>query len=1208
MLALLCTVAQGVWAQTPVSSEQELNAAITDGATNIQLTADILLGNYLNIEGVTVTIDLNGHKLYRNLSSSSDDGNVIWVHNNGNLTIEDNSSTHSGSIEGGNATNGGGINVWPGCSLTVSYVTFKDNSASDNGGAIFVRNGANVTISNATFIGNFAADHAGAIWNNGTLSATDCTFTNNRAKDVGGIYNSVTETDGTTYAGTATLTDCTFERNAGTTGAGALANALGDTEMTIEDCIIENNSAYEFGAGIWNGGTLNVKGAVKVTGNKNDDGMFSNLYLKSKKFITLTGDISGSNIGVEMESVSGPFTSGYNTHHSGVDPSNFFSADRLSAVSLGLDDNGEASLLGQLTISYIERSWDATNKEVVSTQKRLIGLMIDHNATPIEGQFKDVTNAPDDNPDEWFGMGGFSDDVPEFYVVRENVNRKTIVVQGKNVHLILCDGATLTLTGGLRLEEDYKLYIHCQSYGGDMGRLMVTNSYEDAAGIGSALYEIGWNDYAPTKAGELVIYGGHIEATGGESGAGIGTCSAGNVVLQLYSKVTVYGGFVKAQGGEHAAGIGGGAYINGGDFILYDGTVIANGGGGLLRFPPGKFAPGTYSPLGGGAGVGGGGTGTTYKSGTGGNVTIYGGTLTATGGGGAAGIGSAHFDADYINQICGGTFTIYGGTVTATGGVSGAGIGGGYQGGGAEVSIYGGTVTANGGVSGAGIGGGDDSFGGTVIISGGTVTATGGDGAAGIGGGDRGDGGEVTITGGTVIAKAGKQGGTDNIAIGPGYRDLSSLSEYGTLTIGNAMMVGAGNDGAVERIYDADERKNACWFRSYAEVSPCTHPSGVTYTIEGTDANGTHTSHCKHCGVSETAAHFNSDGTGTCICGYKDGEGYCTITVATSIDGAIYEGVGVMAKVGNNMPYTLPVCSSIPEGYDFAGWAVAPTSHNGIRPNEGEELKQAGENITVTGNISIFARYKDLAISLADGSDNAETLYNYNGRKAASVTLTGRKLYKDGGWNTLCLPFSLTEDQVTAQLAPGELKTLASSEFGNGTLTLTFANATTIEAGKPYIVKWAATTPDYVENPAFSDVTINDSYTPVETDYVDFVGTFSPIDIFTEFKTNLYLGADNLLYYPSGEDMTSFPINSFRAFFQLKEGLTAGEPVSTEVQEIRSFVLNFGEETGIEEVNGYGLRVNGYGSEWCTLDGRRLDGEPEAKGLYIHNGVKVLIK
>ena len=1048
LLTVLTTT--GVWAQSPttVSTEKQLTDAIADGATNIQLDADIQLSNYLSINGITVTIDLNGHRLYRELDSSSPDGHIFWVHANdnvgGNLTIDDSSNDNSGTIEGGYAPNGGGINVWPGCSLTVSGVTFQNNSARDCGGAIFVREGATVTISNATFKGNSAGDHGGAVWNNGTLTATNCKFENNTAKDVGGIYNAVSD-DGTT-AGTATLTGCTFTSNTSSAGAGALANAVGNTEMTIDGCTITGNTAGSRGGGIWNGGTLNMKGKVTVTGNTKDGGETSNVFLKIGKVITVTGSLTGSSIGVDLESVTGTFTSGFKTYHDGVAPSTIYTDDHSDIGNMELDDDGEACLTpsGITPVSYIERSWDDTNKEVISKQKNLKGIMIGYDSSPIKGQYKEVTNASADKPDEWFGMGGYSDDVAEFYVVRGEVNRETIVVQGKNVHLILCDGATLTLTGGLKLEGDNKLYIHCQSYGGAMGRLMVTNKYKGAAGIGSAL-----DNGTEKTVGELVIHGGHIEANGGKFGAGIGSCemsSPGNI--DLCNKVTVYGGYVIATGGEAAAGIGSGSYSSD-DYYGY-------------------------------------------------------------------------------GRLCGGTFTIYDGTVTANGGIFAAGIGGGKNCCGVVVKIHGGSVTATGGMSGAGIGsgiGGLCSRGCKVTITGGTVTATGGEHATGIGGGESGNGGDVTITGGTVIAKAGTQGDI-NRAIGPGFTSTSD----GTLTIGDEMMVGAGNNGSVERICDAGYRKNACRYHSYAEISPCTHPSGHTYTIND---DGTHTSHCKHCAVKETAAHS----TGTCVCGYED---FFTITIATSSNGSYYEGVDEVVKVGNNKPYTLPMCSIIPEGYDFAGWVVNPESQdNGIRPNEGETLLPAGENITITADVTIFARYRVLEISLADNADNYETIFNYDGEVAPTVTLTGRTLYRDGNWNTLCLPFAVTDgdeaDGVTFSGTPLEgatVLTLEKASFDKNTLTLNFEETTAMEPGKPYLVRWANDSEQpTIVNPVFHGVTISNTSPgneAVVAGIVSFTGLYAPLKISEEGdETVLYLGADNTFRYPDG----ATDINAFRAFF-----------------------------------------------------------------------------
>ena len=174
------------------------------------------------------------------------------------------------------------------------------------------------------------------------------------------------------------------------------------------------------------------------------------------------------------------------------------------------------------------------------------------------------------------------------------------------------------------------------------------------------------------------------------------------------------------------------------------------------------------------AGIGGG------REGKGENITITGGSVTATGGEFAAGIGGS-------NGGSGNNITITGGTVTATGGEGGAGIGGGAEGGGGNnITIKGGTVTATGGGnrgnSGAGIGGGSSGSGENITINDGKVTATGGNYAAGIGGGgaaasdiefwgsNGGNGEDITINGGTVNA-AGAYGGA---GIGGGLNGIGS--------------------------------------------------------------------------------------------------------------------------------------------------------------------------------------------------------------------------------------------------------------------------------------------------------------------------------------------------------------------------------------------------------------------------------------------------
>jgi len=587
-----------------------------------------------------------------------------------------------------------------------------------------------------------------------------------------------------------------------------------------------------------------------------------------------------------------------------------------------------------------------------------------------------------------------------------------------------------------------------------------------------------------------------------------------------------------------------------------------------------------------------------------GELYVHGGKIEARGGKYAAGIGGAW----YLGHNYNGEVYVYGGEVYAYGGAYGAGIGGGQNDDGADVTVYGGTVWASGGTDSAGIGSGEqtsgDRKGGTLTVWGGTVYGSGDGWGAGIGGGEDSDGAEVSINGGKVIAWAGKDAGNKNgSAIGSEDGD----NHRGTLRIHDCMMVNAGQTPNGTSLFPKETRVPACFFRPYAIVEVCDHPSGITYTI---NSDGTHTSHCKHCAVSETAEHFNSDGNGTCVCGYKDGEDYCTITLATSRNGSYYEGVSVMANVGNNKPYTLPECSNIPDGYEFAGWVVNPTSQaNGVQPNEGETLLAAGSDYTVTANVNIIARYKPLNISLADNANNEETLYMYAGKKAHSVTLADRTLFKDGKWNTLCLPFSLSAEQIAANgyFAGATLKTLdADAKNGfdttDGTLYLSFKDATEIEAGVPYLVKWESGEP--ITDPVFEGVTVSSTAaqavesTTAGLESIQMVGCYSPVSVTADDKSILFLSDANTLYYSTIDRQ----IRSCRAYFSvpyIKNNAGA---------KARAFALSFdGEDvTGILGVSADSTDVKD--GVWYSLDGVRLSGKPTQRGLYINNGKKVVIK
>ena len=188
------------------------------------------------------------------------------------------------------------------------------------------------------------------------------------------------------------------------------------------------------------------------------------------------------------------------------------------------------------------------------------------------------------------------------------------------------------------------------------------------------------------------------------------------------------------------------------------------------------------------------------------NIIISGGTVTAEGGNYGAGIGGGY-------KGNGKNITIKGGTVNATGGDNGgAGIGGGDYGSGEDITITGGTVNAAGGLDGAGIGGGWKGSGKNITIKGGTVNAAGGNGGSGIGGGDYGSGEDITIKGGTVNAA----GGYGGAGIGGGYEGsgsnvtVSGAAQVTAITgkpdwVGAGATIGSGGNETGGQPVDGDE-------------------------------------------------------------------------------------------------------------------------------------------------------------------------------------------------------------------------------------------------------------------------------------------------------------------------------------------------------------------------------------------------------------------
>lgn len=226
-------------------------------------------------------------------------------------------------------------------------------------------------------------------------------------------------------------------------------------------------------------------------------------------------------------------------------------------------------------------------------------------------------------------------------------------------------------------------------------------------------------------------------------------------------------------------------------------------------------------------------------------------------------------------------------------------------------------------------------------------------------------------------------------------------------------------------------------------------------------------------------------------------------------------------------------------------------------------------------------------LTLADNEDNSSTLTTYNDNKR-KVDVTLKRTLQTSGWNTFCAPFSI------AKPSGWTLKKLTGSSFDNSTgiLTLIFEHASSIEVGKPYLVRVAAN----VENPTFESVIITNGTTTAETTNANFEPVMNPTSLTAGDKTVLFVTGGNKLTYP----LTTGNINGFRAYFYLKG----------DAAKARAFSMSFDDEgTGITEIydlQTYDLRFDSDGI--YTLDGRRIEGQPTAKGMYIQNGRKVIVK
>lgn len=192
-------------------------------------------------------------------------------------------------------------------------------------------------------------------------------------------------------------------------------------------------------------------------------------------------------------------------------------------------------------------------------------------------------------------------------------------------------------------------------------------------------------------------------------------------------------------------------------------------------------------------------------------------------------------------------------------------------------------------------------------------------------------------------------------------------------------------------------------------------------------------------------------------------------------------------------------------------------------------------------------------------------------------------------WNTLCVPFAISEEEIKANFGEGTLVEKFEAVNGNA---VNFADATSIEAGVPYLIKPTVAGTTYTFNG--KDVIADAPKTEGNTD-VTFQGIYSPTDI-TNNGTVKAAGVteDGKVLFVNPDSKTK----AFRCFFTISDNASI-TPAMLKIS-IK------GVETAINSI--VMDNSNATDNAVYNLQGQRVNGNSLTKGIYIKNGKKFAVK
>ena len=284
--------------------------------------------------------------------------------------------------------------------------------------------------------------------------------------------------------------------------------------------------------------------------------------------------------------------------------------------------------------------------------------------------------------------------------------------------------------------------------------------------------------------------------------------------------------------------------------------------------------------------------------------------------------------------------------------------------------------------------------------------------------------------------------------------------------------------------------------------------------------------------------------------------------------------------VNDRVIFSKEVINQYSEQYYSKQFFSLSTIKVGSGEGNNQESKAKYNYISVVTN-----DYQTATVTSSNTLDEV-TVNSFNAQNDVDVQL--KRSLTPTQWNTFCVPFTISADVIAEKFGAGTLVYTFGSMNGN---VMNFAPSTTIEAGKPYIVKPANT----VVNPTFTGVNIEAS-APVKSGENGFYmqGTYGAKTDLLDDGTNLFLGEGNKFYKPA---KGSTKMKGMRAYFIVPQGTNLAalraniDGATTAIDEFATVV----EQPTDNRI--YNLQGQFVGTSFEGLH-----------GVYVQNGKKVLVK